>query len=217
MVKQWDEIYQKEGCDYKYYDILKPHPDLLKVTEVFKAHGVKKVLDLGCGAGRNSIYLAQQGMDVQAIDSSAAGLQIFSEGLKKHGLHVESRVGNVLEPLPYDNASFDAIISVQVLQHGTLDQIILAISEIQRILKTGGIIFITLCGRLSKGKVRECLVRTAQKIAPRTYIPTLGSEVGLPHFIYNKKVLKQHYRAFTPIAMWKDDRDYYCFLAKKKL
>ncbi|MFX1537323.1 MAG: hypothetical protein ACFFDI_24205, partial [Promethearchaeota archaeon] len=53
------------------------------------------------------------------------------------------------------------------------------------------------------------------KIAPRTYIPTMGSEKGLVHFIYNKKVIKDHYKNFEILNLWKDERDYYCFLAKK--
>ena len=81
------------------------------------------------------------------------------------------------------------MISVQVLQHGKVNEIKGVIKEIRRILKPKGVIFVTLCGRISNGKVRDYLIKTAKKIAPRTYAPTKGNEVGLTHFIYNKKIM----------------------------
>ncbi len=57
-MNQWNEIYKKEGTNYGYYNILEPHKDMPKVARFFKKQGVKKVLDLGCGAGRNLIYFS---------------------------------------------------------------------------------------------------------------------------------------------------------------
>jgi SAM-dependent methyltransferase len=213
---QWNEIYKKEGTNYQYYNIIEPHQDMPKVAEFLKSTGAKRVLDLGCGAGRNLIYLAQQGFDTYGMDIAPEGLKIIRENLAKNKLQADLKEGNVFAPLPYPDEFFDGVISVQVLQHGTEQQILAATKEIDRILKNHGIIFITLSGRISKGKVRLILVKTAKKIAPNTYVPTQGNEIGLTHFIYSKQMIKHHYRNFKISTMWKDDKDYYCFLAVKR-
>lgn len=62
----------------------RPAGDVMKMTSSFK-EGMK-ALDIGCGEGRNAIYLAELGLDVYAFDISEAGI----EKLKK--VAVEKRV-----------------------------------------------------------------------------------------------------------------------------
>ncbi len=210
--RQWNSIYKKKE-EYKYYDVLAPHEDMGKIVEILKKEKQKKILDLGCGAGRNLIKLAENGFDVHGIDVAEEGVNLIRKNLRKKNLKAELRVANIFDKLPYKNNFFDGIISVQTLQHGNLSQIKGVISEITRILKPNGFLFVTLCGRYSKGKTRYCLVKTAQKIAPRTYVPTIGDEKGLTHYIYNKEEIKRHYKNFSIKKMWKDKKDYYCFIA----
>jgi len=213
---QWNRIYKKEGINCSHYNILKPHEDISKVSDFFKKQKVKKVLDLGCGAGRNLIYLLEKGFDVYGIDYAPEGLRIIKSRLKKEKRKCSLKLSNVFNNLPYENNFFDAMISVQVLQHGKINKIKSAIKEIERVLKPGGLLFITLSGRISMGKVRPYLIKTAKKIAPRTYVPTKGNEAGLTHFIYNKKIIRGHYYNFKILKIWKDSRDYYCFIAQNK-
>ncbi len=214
---KWEKIYDKEGESYKYYDILEtPHTDLEQVIKEFKKSKVKKVLDLGCGAGRNALYLAQNGFTVYGIDNAPTGLKILRKTLKKRGLMANLKLGDVYKPLPYRDDFFDALISVQVIQHAKEATILKAIKEITRIIKPGGLIFITLCGRYSKGKVRLFLVKTAKKIAPNTYLPTQGNEAGLVHFIYNNDLIKKHFSNFKILKLWRDDKDYFAFIGSNK-
>ena len=213
---QWNKIYKKEGIKYKYYNIFRPHENMPDVSHFFKKQKVKRVLDLGCGAGRNLVYLSKKGFDMYGTDYAPEGLKIIKEKLKKEKTSCRLKLGNIFNKLPYENDFFDAIISVQVLQHGKVNEIKKAIKEIKRVLKPEGLIFITLSGRISKGKVRDYLIKTAKKIAPRTYVPTKGNEDGLTHFIYNKKLIKKHYYNFKILKIWKDSRDYYCFIAQNK-
>lgn len=215
-LNSWDTIYKKGGKDYQYYDIAKPHRDINKVIKVFKKKKVKRILDLGCGAGRHVIYLAQKGFNVWGVDIAGEGIKMTKKLLKKHKLKANLEIIDIFKRLPYNDNFFDAIISIQTLQHGKLNQIKQAISEIERVLKPGGLLFVTLCGRYSKGKIRYCIVKTAKKIAPRTYVPTIGNEAGLTHYVYDKYTLKKHYKNFKIIDLWKDDKDYYCFLGESK-
>lgn len=212
---QWEKIYQGEGQSYKYYSILElPHVDMDKVIGIFKKNKVKKILDLGCGAGRNTWYLADKGFEVYGLDNAPTGLKILRRALKERGLAAKLEVGDAFASLPYADNSFDALVSVQVMQHAKESVIIKAIKEIVRVVKPGGLIFITLCGRCSKGKVRYCLVQTAKKIAPNTYVPTQGNETGLTHFIYNQDLVHKHYKDFKIMDLWRDDKDYYAFVGR---
>lgn len=213
---QWNEIFKKGREKYSYYDILSPHESMDKVSSVFKKNKVKNVLDLGCGAGRNLWYLAKKGFKMWGIDLSQSGIRTAKKILEKKNLNAKLVVGNVYKKLPYEDGSFDAIVSVQVLQHSNEEGIKNAVKEIKRVLVPGGLVFITLCGRYSKGKVRYCLVKTARRISNHTYVPTCGDEKGLIHFIYTKNKIKNHYKDFKIQKMWKDDKDYYCFIGKLK-
>lgn len=215
-MNRWNEVYRNQREGYQYYDIYHSHEDIERVIGFLEENGVEGVLDLGCGVGRNLIPLAREGFNVSGIDLSPEGIKQVNGFLEKEGLEAKLRVGNIFEGLPYEDDSFDAIISIQVLQHGKVDQIKRGISEVERVLVPNGLIFITLCGRYSQGKARYCLVKTARKIGDRTYIPTQGSEIGLPHFIYNKALIIEHFRNFEIIEMWKDSKDYYCFIGRKQ-
>jgi len=214
--EQWQEIYKRGEKKYNYYNILQPHKDMNYVAKIFKKNKVKKVLDLGCGAGRNLLFLASKGINVYGIDYAPEGIELIKENLKKFKLDANLKIGNFFDPLPYSNEFFDAIICLQSLQHGNEKQILKAIKEIERILRKKGLIFITLSGRISNGKIRFCLVKTAKKIASHTYVPTIGDEKGLTHFIYDKKLIKKHFKNFRILKLWKDEKDYYCFIAEKK-
>jgi len=213
---KWEDIYAKQGKEYHYYDIFAPHKDMPQVTSVFKKQKIRTVLDLGCGAGRNLFYLSREGFETHGMDSAPSGIRLLKKRLSEMKLKATLRVGSFFDKLPYDNGAFGAVISVQSLQHGTEKQIKGAVDEIERVLAPKGLVFITLSGRLSKGKVRLFLVKTAKKIAEHTYVPTQGDEKGLTHFIYNKDMIQKHFKNFKILKIWKDEKDYYCFIAQKR-
>lgn len=213
-MQQWNTIYKKEGEKYGYYKIFEPHKDIDRVVKIFRKNKVKRILDLGCGAGRHIWYLAQKGFNIYGIDIADEGIKKAKAILRKKKLKADLKIGNILEKFPYKDNFFDAVTSVQVLQHGEEKQIKQVIKEIERVLRPGGLIFITLCGRISEGRVRDYLVKSAKKIAPHTYVPTIGNEAGLTHFIYNQQKIKEHYKNFKIIDFWRDDKNYYCFVGR---
>lgn len=214
---QWEKIYKDKGESYEYYDILEsPHPDMGKVAKIFQQHKIAKVLDLGCGAGRNTLYLTEKKFTVDGFDNAPTGLKILKNKLQQKGLSANLKIGDVYKPLPYRDNFFDALVSIQVIQHAKEINILKTIKEISRVVRPDGLIFITVCGRYSKNKVRLFLVKTANKIAPHTYIPTQGNEVGLVHFIYNKELVKKHFKKFEILKLWKDDKDYFAFVGRNK-
>jgi SAM-dependent methyltransferase len=56
-----------------------------------------KVLEFGCGAGRNAIYAAQKGAEVTAIDISRNAISIAEERAEKHNVKVNFKCGNIFD------------------------------------------------------------------------------------------------------------------------
>ncbi|NJL26785.1 MAG: class I SAM-dependent methyltransferase [Thermoanaerobaculia bacterium] len=64
------------------------------------------VLDVGCGAGVEAIFMASLGFEVIGVDRSEAGLEIARERAKTAGVGVEWRLGDALA-LPVETESID--------------------------------------------------------------------------------------------------------------
>ncbi len=75
-----------------------------------------RALDVGCGQGRNAIWLAQQGFDVQAVDLSTTAITWAAERIAAAGVHVTLHLGSVLD-LPLAPASFDLIYDSGCFHH----------------------------------------------------------------------------------------------------
>ncbi|KUK83413.1 MAG: Methyltransferase type 11 [Microgenomates bacterium 39_6] len=211
---RWDDIYRNPE-EYQYYNLNDTHPDMSKVADYFKKRGVEKVLDVGCGIGSNMLFLAGLGFSITGIDSSPNAISRLNKIIEKADITGKAVVAD-FQNIPFASHLFDAIISVQTINHGKEDKVRKAITEIERVLVPGGAIFITVPGRIAKGEVRYSLVKTAKQISERVYVPTKGREVGMPHFIFNKKILKKLFSNFDITDFWRDKRDYYSFLAIKK-
>lgn len=87
--------------------------------------GARTVLDTGCGTGRAMRYLrdALPGVQVFGNDPSAELLRVASE---RHGLAPESLTCASSDPLPFADASFDAVIETGVLHHVARPDIVVA-------------------------------------------------------------------------------------------
>jgi SAM-dependent methyltransferase len=101
------------------------------------------VLDAGAGFGRHAFGLARLGADVVALDYSAdevVGTRATFGGMVAAGEIPEARYVGVLQGdatrLPFADASFDRVITSEVLEH--IQDDVAAIAELTRVLKPGG-------------------------------------------------------------------------------
>lgn len=96
----------------------------------------KAVLDLGCAGGFMSEVLTEKGADVTGIDPAEQAIAAARARAAYMGQSIRYDVG-VGEELPYNDASFDAVVCVDVLEHvSDLHQVLVGIA---RVLKPGGI------------------------------------------------------------------------------
>lgn len=101
-----------------------------------------KVLDVGAGTGRLSFAIAEQGNEVVAIDISADMLSQID--INKGELNINTVVGNC-EKLPFDDNSFDKIVSLDAMIH--FIQWDLFLKEQVRVVKPNGLVLFNIyCG-----------------------------------------------------------------------
>lgn len=203
--EQWNEIHKKTG------DSSQIQEGMEDIVRTFKKRGVKRVLDLACGAGKYTVYLAEHGFEVYGIDISEGGVRIAKGKLKERGLSARLQSGSFFKRLPYDDDFFDAVICIRSINHGRIKEIQGVIREIERVLRHRGFIFITV-----RKKAQKKRRHPFKEIAPHTYIPLSGREEGIVHYLFTKASLRREFGNFK-VEVWLDSKgDYYCLLGKLK-
>lgn len=95
----------------------------------------KLLLDLGCGAGENSVYFATKGARCIAADYSPGMVEVALQLAERYGVNVEGRTANAME-LEFPDNTFDIVYASNLLHHIPDPKI--ALKEMHRVLKPGG-------------------------------------------------------------------------------
>lgn len=130
-------------CRFGYF--LKHYTDTLKQS--IKG---KKALDVGCGGGILAEEFAAAGFSVTGIDPSENSIQTAKKHAIQNGLNIHYETGTA-ENLPYPDNSFDVVYCCDVLEH--VRDLNKAISEISRVLKSGGMFFFDTINRTPLSKL----------------------------------------------------------------
>jgi len=122
------------------YELERKYFTLYKWIEIFKGIKAQKVLDFGCATGTVSLALARNGIKAFALDASSAMIDQVKKKAQAESLAVTYIIGDA-EQLPIESNCFDGVICLGVLHH--LPNITKGLEEQIRVLKTGGMIFIS--------------------------------------------------------------------------
>ena len=134
------------------------------------------MLDIGCGPGRHTVYLAARGFEVTATDNSPSAIELCRENLSKFNLQAKL-VECDMAKLPFAPTSFDGAISTKVIHHAKLGIIRQVIANITDLLaKDGYFVWITLSSRDSERQGEG-----AVEIEPNTWIYMNHREGPIPH------------------------------------
>lgn len=129
------------------------HIDIYLFDQLLKGRitAADRVLDAGCGSGRNLLYLMKMGCRVSAVDASPAAVAGVAElavelgtGLPAEHFRVEA-----IEALSFPDAAFDVVISSAVLHFARDDAHFEAmVGAMWRVLRPGGMLFARLASTL---------------------------------------------------------------------
>ena len=117
------------------------HVEANPYTALYEAPGLqallppiagRRVLDAGCGAGRTSSWLAEQGAEVVGVDASPEMVRL-ARGRVPSGTF---SVGDLAEPLPFADCSFDAAVAGLVMHY--LRDWVPTLRELRRVLRPDG-------------------------------------------------------------------------------
>jgi SAM-dependent methyltransferase len=152
------------------------------------------VYDLGCGVGRHTVFMAQQGFRVSASDISSGAIEKTRANLSQ--AKVEATLQQLdMSEWPFDDGQFDAVIAFNVVYHATCSEIESILAQIQRVLRPQGLLFITFKSVLDS----QC--GQGDKLAAFTWAPTSGVETGIPHYYVDETEAKRLLQNFDLVSV----------------
>ncbi len=211
---------QSKGWDWENAEQaawLKPTEDSYYLSHIWREKGYKQLLDLGSGLGRHAIYFARKGFEVSAVDISGYGISHLLSWAEAENLPVKAVTGDMLH-LPYPDNCFDCIFAYHVISHSDTQGVETIISEIERVLKRDGEIFLSFCSKEST----DYLEKGAEKIDGNTVVCRKEPEAGVAHFyadtadiirlLHNFTITKIRHTEYCPLDLQTKQIDKYYYV-----
>lgn len=184
-------------------------PDVVKFSR--RLSKGTEVLDIGCGMGRHTVYLAKNGFKVTAFDGSEEAVSTTKKWLNEEGLHASVTLKD-FNDFRYPKESFEGVLSINVIHHTYEKNVRRIIDSIWRSLKPNGF-FLCIAPKFIKKKKGD------KQVESHTFIPTEGAEIGIPHFHFDDRKVTELFAKFdvrkvggkVPTDKW----NHYVILATK--
>jgi len=177
---------------------MEPYEGIVDLVPELKRCNVHRILDLGCGAGRHTLYLAREGFFVVGLDSSAEALNISEERLRKDNIRNCCLIDSDMTKLPFPDGHFDAVVSTNVIHHNTSAGIEKTVGEIRRIVRPGGLVFLTI---LSTAEYETSDMTNFKSMDKDTWEHTSGDHMGVPHRFFDEKGARALFSGFKVVNM----------------
>ena len=131
-----------------------------------------KILDAGCGGGRNLVYFLRSGFDVFGVDRNADAIeyvrqiaQMIAPEISPENFQISS-----VEKMPFADETFDWVLSSAVLHFADDEtQFNKMLQEMRRVLKPSGTFFARLASSIG-------IENRIEKVSERRYLLPDGSE-----------------------------------------
>ncbi len=142
-------VFRLRTVNYKTINRALGNMDLFLMDQLLKGRLKKefRILDAGCGEGRNLKYFISNGFNIYGIDRHPGAIQMlrYSANTWNKQFNTEKfQVGDI-RSLPYENDSFDFVICIGVLHFSDdLEDYLRMMSEMVRVTKSGKSLFIRM-------------------------------------------------------------------------
>ncbi|WP_367359873.1 class I SAM-dependent methyltransferase [Syntrophus buswellii] len=137
-LRHWENVFSEAEDMFG----LEPSEPARMAAGLFRAEGTKKILELGAGQGRDSLFFACSGFSVHALDYAEKSAATLSEKARQFGLSGRITVirHDVREPLPFENETFDACYSHMLYCMAmTTKELETLSNEVRRVLRPRGL------------------------------------------------------------------------------
>jgi ubiquinone/menaquinone biosynthesis C-methylase UbiE len=134
--EEWDQIYRGYPMESWGWELGKPRPIIVEFVEK-ELIKKGKVLDLCCGAGTNTVYLAKKGFEVTAIDISQRAIEYAREKAKHANAKINFMIQSFVD-LSFGDEEFDFVFDMGCFHHVEIVDKSKFIKGIHRVLKKGG-------------------------------------------------------------------------------
>ncbi len=205
----WDREYRNPKLVTKKDE---PQNDTLRFFKFLKKEQKYKmedrnVLDLGCGTGRNSNYLAELGNSVIGIEISKTAIDLAKNRAKELGVNVDYKLGDIGANYDIPSDSIDVILDVTSSNSLNEKGREIYLSEMNRVLKSGGYIFIrALCKDGNKN------VKNLLKSSPgKEYDTYVIKEIGLTERVFSREDFIKTYTKYFKILRLEKKTGYATF------
>ncbi|MBU0615726.1 MAG: class I SAM-dependent methyltransferase [Nanoarchaeota archaeon] len=201
-MKGWDEFHvdRKELTGDE-----PPHPEVVKFAKRLAKRA--KVLDHGCGMGRNFFFMDKEGFNVYGIDCSDFSIEFMTK--KGYGDKV---VKGDIRKMPFMDDEFDALVSTNVIAHGNQEDITRYIKEMRRVVKPGGMIFIVCPSIYFLEAVRT---KDTKEVSPGTYVDIDTPDGNMPHYYFTTEIMETFFKG--DIILRNEYVDEYSTFMKKQV
>jgi len=131
----WDDFYADRSRNIAFF-VPKPDENLMAHVESGLIPA-GRALDVGCGPGRNAIWLASAGFDVDAVDLSPRALEWARERAEQAGVQVRFHCGDLFS-LPLPSGQYDLVYDHGCLHHLPPHRRVSYLALLDRVLRPGG-------------------------------------------------------------------------------
>lgn len=182
----WENIYRIQG--EVQTEVLQVVKD---ASQLFKDKGIIRILELGCGTGRHTIYLAQQNFNVYSTDISETGIEINKKKAESLSLNNIIYKQHDMVSIPFEDNKFDAVLCIWTTGHGLLHEVSKNIEEMYRIIKPGGMVVADYVS------IEDETFGLGTEIEPNTFIGSRPGEEDISHHYSAKEELRDQYERFS--------------------
>ncbi len=134
--EDWDYIYRNYPLNELPWELGRPREILVRLVEEGTINP-GKALDICCGAGTNTVYLAQKGFQVTGIDISPKAIEYAGEKAEHAKVKIRLMVCNFVE-LPFANEGFDFVFDMGCFHHAKPKDRNRYITGVHRVLRRNG-------------------------------------------------------------------------------
>ncbi len=201
--KQWDNMLSN-----KTYCLETPDNLIMQKMSMFKELKIENILDIGCGLGRHVHLFAKYGYNVLGLDVAFTALCRTRKSTVFTSM-VQLANGDV-SALPIKSNSFSLAVAWRMLHLNTRKQIEISLREIQRVLRSNGILMCSV--RSTFNSLYFQAKDSGQELEHNTFIMKSDNINGLVYHFFSLKEAKEMFsKYFNIVSIEEQELEHTCY------